>query len=64
MAKLGLSPHEEKMVQLQYQLRENQQELQNVLSDLGNWEDQIKTKEEELKKKKSSEQLEVKQINK
>lgn len=46
-----LSKHEEKMIGLQHQLRENQKELQDFLSDLGSWEDDIKRKEEDLKKK-------------
>nr|KAG5704305.1 hypothetical protein BaRGS_012614 [Batillaria attramentaria] len=39
------------MIGLQYQMRENQKELQDFLSDLGSWEDEMKHKEAELKKK-------------
>ncbi|KAK7493584.1 hypothetical protein BaRGS_00015096 [Batillaria attramentaria] len=48
---MELSKTEEKMIGLQYQMRENQKELQDFLSDLGSWEDEMKHKEAELKKK-------------
>ncbi|XP_005108663.1 RNA polymerase II-associated protein 3 [Aplysia californica] len=44
-----VSKHEEKMINLQTQMRQNQSELQNYLADLDNWESDIKKKEEKLK---------------
>lgn len=52
---MAVSKHEEKMIGLQHQLRQNQQDLQDFLSDLGNWEDEMKRNEEELRNKKSDE---------
>ncbi|XP_076447781.1 RNA polymerase II-associated protein 3-like [Babylonia areolata] len=50
---MAVSPHEEKMFGLHRQLRQNQQDLQDFLSDLGNWEDEMKTKEKDLLNKKA-----------
>ncbi|KAK7101607.1 RNA polymerase II-associated protein 3-like [Littorina saxatilis] len=50
---MAVSPHEEKMVNLQHQMRQNQTDLQEFIADLGNWEDEMKTKEQDLKKKKT-----------
>lgn len=51
-----LSPHEDKMLNLQYQMKQNNQDLQNFLKDLDNWETEIKKKDETLKQKKTSDQ--------
>ena len=47
---MSISKHEEKMLNLQMQMRENNLELQDYLRDLDNWEGDIKKKEEKLKK--------------
>ena len=52
---MAVSPHEEKMIGIQRQLRQNQQDLQDFLFDLGSWEDEMKRKEQELRKEKSDE---------
>ena len=57
---MELSPHEEKMVNLQRQLQHNQQDLQDFLADLGNWEDEMKTKERELQKKSDKPEVLIK----
>ena len=44
-----MKPHEEKMWNLQTQLRQNQSELTDYLADLDSWEGDIKKKEEQLK---------------
>lgn len=44
-----MSKHEEKMLNLQMQMRENNLELQDYLRDLDNWEGEMKKKEENLK---------------
>ena len=46
-----LSPGEEKMLNLQYQMKENNKDLQNFLQDLDGWESEIKQKEETIKTK-------------
>lgn len=51
-----LSPHEDKMLNLQYQMKQNNQDLQNFLKDLDNWETEIKRKDETLKQKKTADQ--------
>ena len=52
---MAVSPHEEKMIGIQRQLRQNQQDLQDFLFDLGSWEDEMKRKEQEVRKEKSAE---------
>ncbi|KAK3104066.1 hypothetical protein FSP39_024146 [Pinctada imbricata] len=47
---------EEKMIQLQYQMRENQHELDAFLKDMNSWEDDIKKKENELGQEKPMEE--------
>ena len=42
----------EKMLELQQQMRNNSEELQDFLRDLGNWTKQMEIKDEQLKKKK------------
>ncbi|XP_052251220.1 RNA polymerase II-associated protein 3-like isoform X2 [Dreissena polymorpha] len=49
-----ISPHEEKMLNLQYQMKQNNQELQSFLKDLESWESEIKDKEKSLKEKGKS----------
>lgn len=46
---MPISKHEEKMLNLQMQMRENNLELQDYLRDLDNWEGEMKKKEEKLK---------------
>lgn len=46
---MPMSKHEEKMLNLQMQMRENNLELQDYLRDLDNWEGEMKKKEENLK---------------
>jgi len=43
-----VSPHEEKMINLRQQMTNNQADLSSYLKDLGNWEEDIKKKEESL----------------
>lgn len=50
------SPHEDKMLNLQYQMRQNNADLQNFLKDLDNWEEEVKRKESALKSKKPVEE--------
>ncbi|XP_076369567.1 RNA polymerase II-associated protein spaghetti isoform X2 [Tachypleus tridentatus] len=45
----------DKTIQLQHQIRENNEELQSFLRELNNWESEIKCKDEELKSQKRSE---------
>ena len=40
----------EKALNLQQQIRENAQELGDFLNDLNKWEDEIKQKDDDLKK--------------
>lgn len=44
------------MLNLQYQMKQNNQDLQNFLKDLDNWETEIKKKDETLKQKKTADQ--------
>ncbi|GFO32626.1 RNA polymerase ii-associated protein 3-like [Plakobranchus ocellatus] len=46
---MSISSHEEKMLNLQHQLRQNQSELQSYLAGLDDWETEIKEKEQKLK---------------
>ncbi|CAL1541777.1 unnamed protein product [Lymnaea stagnalis] len=50
---MPISEHEKKMLDLQTQVRQNQSELQDYLSELNHWENDIKKKEEQLKAVKS-----------
>ena len=52
---MALSSHEDRMLGIQRQMMRNQQDMQDYLADLGKREDEIKTKEQELLKKKSGE---------
>ena len=52
MAKI--SEHEEKMLNLQYQMKQNNNDLQNFLMDLDSWESEIKEKEKKLSAKPKS----------
>ncbi|XP_013787298.1 RNA polymerase II-associated protein 3-like, partial [Limulus polyphemus] len=45
----------DKAIQLQHQIRENNEDLQSFLRELNNWESEIKRKDEELKSQKRSE---------
>lgn len=47
---MPVSRHEEKLLNLQVQMRENNLELQDYLRDLDNWEGEMKKKEDELRK--------------
>ena len=42
----------EKLIGIQHQMRENNQELQDFLKDLDSWEKDIKAKDETLKTSK------------
>lgn len=50
-----VSPHQEQMLNIPYQMKQNNQDLQNFLKDLDSWEEEIKVKEEKLKEKKTTE---------
>ena len=54
---MAVSSHEEKMINLQHQMRQNQQDMQEFVFDLDSWQEEMKTKEQEidLQKKKSDE---------
>ncbi|KAL5013578.1 hypothetical protein ScPMuIL_007848 [Solemya velum] len=52
----NLSPNEAKMLGLQSQIRENQHDLGEYLKELDNWENDIKHKDQELKKTKTIEE--------
>lgn len=43
-----MSSHEEKMFNLQCQMRQNQSELQDFLKELDSWETDMKQKEQQL----------------
>ncbi|KAL4227099.1 RNA polymerase II-associated protein 3 [Mactra antiquata] len=47
------SPHEDKMLNLQYQMKQNNADLQNFLKDLDNWEEEVKQIDQDLKSKKT-----------
>ncbi|WAR25055.1 RPAP3-like protein [Mya arenaria] len=49
-----ISASEEKMLNLQYQMKQNNQDLQSFMQDLDSWESEIKIKEEKLKEKKNT----------
>ena len=46
---MSVPSHEEKMLNLQHQMRQNQSELQSYLAGLDDWEAEIKEKERKLK---------------
>lgn len=50
------------LVNLQHQIRVNQSELRHYLTDLDQWGDEMKRKEEELKRPTSENLLETKVI--
>ena len=45
---------DQKLVELQQQVRNNSDELQDFLRDLGSWTKQMEIKDEQLTKKKTS----------
>ena len=47
------------MIDLQYQMRQNNEELQDFLKDLEGWQDEIKEKDEKLKSEKPDRGSEV-----
>ena len=48
------SEYERKLIDMQYQMRENNTYLNDYMKDLNTWTDEIKTKEENLKKSTNS----------
>lgn len=44
----------DKLISLQMQVKQNSQEMMNYINDLNSWEDEIKVKEEGLKKDKTA----------
>ncbi|XP_071082878.1 RNA polymerase II-associated protein 3-like isoform X2 [Haliotis cracherodii] len=46
---MPITKHEEKMVDLQHQLRENQHDVEEFLSDMQNWETRMRKKDTNLK---------------
>ena len=50
---MSVSSHEEKMLSLQHQMRQNQSELQSYLAGLDDWQSEIKEKEKKLKSSES-----------
>ena len=42
------SEYEKKMIEMQFQLKENQQYLADAFKDLENWSDEMKVKEEKI----------------
>ena len=56
---------QQKFVELQYQMKQNNEELQDFLRDLDSWESDIKSKEKELmsQEKKTSEVQWVDSLN-
>ena len=50
---------QKKMIDLQYQMRQNNEELQDFLKDLEGWQDEIKEKDEKLKSEKPDRGSEV-----
>jgi hypothetical protein len=52
-----MEPKVDKFIELQHQIRQNQYDFHDVLKDLDNWEDDIKQKDETLKKTKTVEDL-------
>lgn len=51
---MSISSHEEKMLNLQHQMRQNQSELQDYLAGLNDWTSEIKEKEKNLKSSSTS----------
>eukprot|EP00106_Octopus_bimaculoides_P002900 XP_014770342.1 PREDICTED: RNA polymerase II-associated protein 3-like [Octopus bimaculoides] len=51
---MPISEHEQKLLLLQNQIRENQVEMQDYLKDLDNWQTEISKKEKALKDNKES----------
>jgi len=54
---MALSKSEEKMLNIQHQLRENQHELSEFLNDMDSWENEVKQKDEALTKTKAIKEL-------
>ncbi|RUS77983.1 hypothetical protein EGW08_014244 [Elysia chlorotica] len=50
---MSVLSHEEKMLNLQHQMRQNQSELQSYLAGLNDWESEIREKERKLKASQS-----------
>ena len=48
---------QEKMIELQHQVRQNNEELHDFLRDLGAWTKQMEQKDEQLKNKKASREI-------
>ena len=47
----------EKLMELQHQVRNNSDELQDFLRDLGSWTKQMEQKDEQLRNKKASREI-------
>ena len=56
---MEISSHEESMIKLQKQMVHNQHDVQDYLSDLANWENEMKSKEESKKTKVEVPQISV-----
>lgn len=51
-----LTEHQDKMLNLQYQMRQNNEDLSSFLKDLDSWEDEMKQVESKLKEQKPAEE--------
>ncbi|XP_045165225.2 RNA polymerase II-associated protein 3-like [Mercenaria mercenaria] len=54
-----VSQHENKMLNLQLQMKQNNEDLKNFLSDLDNWEEEMKQIDSKMKEKKQTEKTEL-----
>lgn len=55
-----LTEHQDKMLNLQYQMRQNNEDLKSFLKDLDNWEDEMKQIDSKLKENKPAEEKVIK----